>query len=72
MKAITIKAYTENSTQIDALKAFLKALNIRFELKKEYPPYDPEFVDAVKEAEQDIERGKGTRVSSDEFDNLWK
>jgi len=71
MKAITIKAYTKNNAQVNALKAFLKALNIKFELKKE-SPYDPEFVSMVEEAEQDIKEGKGTKASSDEFDELWK
>jgi hypothetical protein len=71
MKAITIKAYTDNSTQIDAIKAFFKALNIKFELQKEYP-YDPDFVNSVKEAELEIQKGNGTKVSSDGFDDLWK
>jgi hypothetical protein len=71
MKAITIKAYTRNNTQIDALKAFLKALNIKFELDKE-SSYNEEFVSMVKEAEQDIKDGKGKNITSDEFDGLWK
>ena len=71
MKTITITAYTKNNTQIDALKAFLKALNIKFELNKE-SSYNHEFVSMVKEAEQEIKEGKGKNVSSDEFDGLWK
>lgn len=71
MKAITLKAYTSNDTQIDELKAFLKALNIKFELDKE-SSYNEGFVSMVKEAEQDIKEGKGKNITSDEFDGLWK
>ncbi|MFW5725413.1 MAG: DUF2683 family protein [Bacteroidota bacterium] len=71
MKAITIKAYTRNDMQIEALKAFLKALNIEFELDKE-SSYNEDFVSMVKEAEQDIKDGKGKNITSDEFDDLWK
>jgi hypothetical protein len=71
MKAITIKAYTRNNSQIDALEAFLKALNIKFELYKE-TSYNEDFVSMVKEAEQDIKDGKGKNITSDEFDDLWK
>jgi len=71
MKTITIKAYTRNNSQIDALEAFLKALNIKFELYKE-TSYNEDFVSMVKEAEQDIKDGKGKDITSDEFDDLWK
>lgn len=35
MKTINIKAYTDDSSQIDALKAFMTALKIKFELTNE-------------------------------------
>ncbi|WP_293904875.1 MULTISPECIES: DUF2683 family protein [unclassified Sphingobacterium] len=38
MKAVVITAYTDNAAQIEALKAFMKALKIKFELAKEKQP----------------------------------
>ena len=34
MQPINIKAYTEDASQIEAVKAFMKALKIKFELTK--------------------------------------
>jgi cytochrome c len=71
METITIKAYTTDSSQINAMKAFMKALKIKFEISKD-KHYNPSFVDMVLDAEKDIKANKGTKVSSKEFDNLWK
>ncbi len=65
-------AHPTNNEQVNALKAILKALKIKFEVKKEYEGYDPEFVDMVLEAEKEIKAGKGKKLNSGEFDNLWK
>jgi hypothetical protein len=35
-------------------------------------PYDPEFVNMVMEADDEIKKGKGIKVTSSEFDELWK
>jgi hypothetical protein len=35
MNAINIKAYTVDTSQIEAIKAFMKALKIKFEVSKE-------------------------------------
>jgi len=58
--------------QVNALKAFIKALKIKFEITKKEKPYDPEFVNMVLEAEEGIKQGKGLNLTSEEFDNLWK
>lgn len=71
MQTINFTAYTEDLTQIEAIKAFMKALKIKFEVSKDQP-YDPEFVTKILEAEQEIKQGKGLKVTSEEFDNLWK
>ena len=34
--------------------------------------YNKDFVNMVLQAESGIKRGKGKKVSSEEFDNLWK
>ena len=71
MEPIIFKAHVENDSQIEELKAFMKTLKIKFEIAKE-KPYDSAFVDMVQEAEIDIKKGKGTQLSSSEFDELWK
>ncbi|KAF2515622.1 DUF2683 family protein [Flavobacterium foetidum] len=37
MKAINITAYTEDASQIEAVKAFMKALKIKFEIANVKP-----------------------------------
>lgn len=71
MQTINITAYTEDASQIEAVKAFMKALKIKFEISKE-KPYSPEFVNKIIDAEKGIKEGKGLKVSSQEFDDLWK
>lgn len=71
MQAINITAYTEDSSQIEAIKAVMKALKIKFEISKE-KPYNTEFVNMVIDAEKEIKNGKGLKVTSKGFDNLWK
>lgn len=71
MKAINITAYTEDVSQIEAIKAFMKAIKVKFEISKE-KPYKAEFVDMVLKAEKEIKQGKGSKVSSEGFDDLWK
>ncbi|MCH5597463.1 DUF2683 family protein [Niabella ginsengisoli] len=44
MKTINIKVHTSESSQIEAIKAFMKALKIKFEVSKEKSPYNSEFV----------------------------
>jgi hypothetical protein len=71
METFTIKAYTTDSSQISAIKAFMKALKIKFEMTKD-KPYNTSFIDMVLGAEKEIKANKGTKVSSKEFDKLWK
>jgi len=70
----TIIVHPDSEEKWKALKAFLKALNIPFELPpaSKEKPYNNEFVNMVLEAEKDIKKGKGTKMSSKDFDNLWK
>lgn len=70
----TVIVHTDSEEKWKALKAFMKALNIQFEqpAATKGKPYKTEFVTMVLEAEKDIKKGKGTKVSSKEFDNLWR
>ncbi len=71
MEVINIKAYTKDVSQINALKAFMKALKIKFELESD-EPYNPEFVEMIKKGEKDLEEGKGVKITIDELNALWK
>jgi hypothetical protein len=53
MKAINIKAYTADMSQIDALKAFMKTLKIKFEVSSS-TDYNPEFVEKVLQGDKDF------------------
>ncbi|HLU93837.1 MAG TPA: DUF2683 family protein [Membranihabitans sp.] len=47
MKTIKITAYTDDRNQIEALKAVMKAMKIKFEVDQDKSPYDPEFVEKI-------------------------
>jgi hypothetical protein len=57
-------AHPETSDQVSALKAFMQALNIKFEVSKN-DTYNPEFVEKILESESQIEQGKFTEVKQE-------
>ena len=63
----TLIAHPENKEKLNALKAFMKALKIRFEEEKS--PYDPEFVKKIKQGEEDFKAGKFKAIKTED---LWK
>lgn len=71
MKAINIKAYPTDNTQIDAIKAFMKALKIKFEVLKELP-YNQELVDKIDQGDKDFAEGYGEKITINELNSLWK
>jgi cytochrome c len=71
MEAINIKAYPADMSQINAIKAFMKALKIKFEVSKD-TPYNSEFVEKIIQGDADFEAGKGRKVTLDELNSLWK
>ena len=52
------------------LKSLEKLLG--FEIVEEEKPYNPEFVKEILEAEQSIKEGRGTQMTMEEIDKLWK
>ncbi len=75
MKAINIKAYIEDESQIEALKAVIKAFKIKYSIsniKDAESPYDPAFVEMIKKGKKQIEDGKGIKMSIAEFKELCK
>ena len=70
MEAINITAFTNDNSQINAIKAVMKALKIKFEISKiENKPYNPEFVAKIKESKQQFKDGKFSTLS---LDDIWK
>ena len=63
-------AHPINVEQENVLKVLFEALKIKFEVAKE-SPYNEDFVNMVLQAEDSIKQGKGKKVTSEEFDNLW-
>ena len=58
------------SEQADALKAFIKALKIKFEIATNDNLYNPEFVAKIKKSKQDFEQGDYTRVAKKDLKNF--
>ena len=69
--ASTLIVHPTDIEQENVIKAFFKALKIQFEVTKD-SAYNKNFVNMVLQAETSIKQGKGRKVSSEEFDNLWK
>ncbi len=65
MEVINITAFTQDISQIDAIKAFMKALKIKFEIAEK--PYNPEFVAKIKRSEDDFKNGKFTTVKVEDL-----
>ena len=65
--------HPKSAAQVDALKAFMEALDIQFEMTEpQEKPYRADFVAKVKKSQQDYQEGKGTAITLDELDKLWK
>lgn len=64
-------AQPTNSEQVTALEAFMKALKIKFEVRKD-SPYNPDIVEKILQGDSDFEAGKGRKVTLDELNELWK
>jgi hypothetical protein len=63
----TFIIHPSNNEQATALKAFLKALKMSFEIKKEEKPYNPEFVKEILESRKQYENGEYVSMSHEEL-----
>jgi flagellar motor component MotA len=61
MEAINITAYPSDTSQVEAIKAVMKAFKIKFEIKKE-KPYKPEYVAKIKKSRQEYKDGNFVTV----------
>ena len=57
--------------KLEALKAFLKALKIKFEITTS-KSYNDGFVNDILQGDEDIKNGKGKKITLDQIDDLWK
>ena len=57
----TLIIHPANKEQLDALKAFMKALKIPFEKRK--PTYDPQFVLKIKESRNLAKNGEARTMN---------
>jgi hypothetical protein len=69
MQTINITAHTEDASQIEAIKAVMKALKIKFEITKEQA-YNPEFVEKIEKSKKEFKEGKTTRVKKEDLQNF--
>jgi hypothetical protein len=64
----TITVHTEDKEQINALKAVLKALKIKFKMSKEdTKTYNPEFTTKIKESKKQHDKGDFTTVKKEDL-----
>lgn len=71
MQKQSIIIFEPNTTeQENALKAFGKALKLKFEVKTK--PYNAEFVEMIEKGDKDLAEGKGIKMSAEEFKALCK
>ena len=55
-----------NEEQVNALKAFVKALKIKFEVTTE-KAYNADFVEKIQKSKKEFEEGKFKRVEKDDL-----
>lgn len=65
----TIVIHPQNKEQLDAVKAFVKALKIKFETIENDAPYNPAFVKRVLAADRSSKEGNVTRIK--DAKNIW-
>jgi hypothetical protein len=63
----TFIVHPDNKEKTVALKAFMKALKIRFE--EDRSPYNAEFIEKIKRSDEDFEAGRFSIIKTDD---LWK
>lgn len=62
-------AHPKTEEEQNALKAFLEALKIKFEVSKD-GQYNPEFVKRILESKEQVKQGKTTKVEPEELDEF--
>ena len=63
----TFTVHTDDKEQLKVLKAFMKALKIKFDVSKDDTSYNPEFVAKIMESKQQAENGNYTTVKKEDL-----
>lgn len=71
MEESVFTIHTQTSEQEDALKAFVKALKMKFEITKS-KSYNPEFVAKIEQSEKEIAQGKTVAVKKEDLKKFLK
>lgn len=71
MQTVNITAHHEDTSQLEAIKAVMKSLKIKFEISDD-SSYSPEFVAKIERSRKDYLEGKGTVVTLDDLKDLGK
>lgn len=72
MKAINITAYTEDASKIEAIKAFIESIKIKYtisKIKNSDDAYNAEFVEKIQNSRKQAAEGKTVRI---DLDDIWK
>ena len=64
----TLTVRPRNKKELSAIKKILEVLKMDFESNNE-SPYNPEFVQRVLLAKEEIKQGKGVKIATED---LWK
>ena len=59
--------HPNTSEQANALKAFVKALKMKFEITTNETTYNPDFVAKIQKSKQEFKEGKSIRVRKEEL-----
>jgi hypothetical protein len=63
-----IIVHPDSDDKFEALKAFMRAFKIKFEITKE-SPYDPDFVAKILQGDEDFKKGNFKVIKTED---LWK
>ncbi len=67
MEAINIRAYPNDISQVEAIKAVMMAFKIQFEITNEQKSYNPEFVAKIEQSKKEIENGSSIRIKKEDL-----
>lgn len=68
MEAVHLTIHPKDYAQLDAIKAFAKALKIKLEIKNDI--YNQDFVDKILISEEQIKQGKMKKINKEDFKTL--
>jgi hypothetical protein len=65
----TFTIHTDDKEHLNALKAMLKALKVKFEVSED-KPFNPEFVAKMNQSIKQVKEGKTTKLNMEDLDSF--